>query len=302
MKRQNSGLVPAAAAVLLWSTIASAYKLSLRALAPLPLLCWSATVSFLLLLLLRILTGGRSALPACSRRDLAASALLGLLNPFLYYLLLLEAYTRLLAQTALALNYTWPLFMALLAVPVLGRRPGWRSLSALLVSFLGVLVIIFRGKVSGIRFTDPAGMLLAVGSALCWALYWLFNMRDRREVTDKLCLNFLFGAGYAWLAAALRGQLVLPDPAGLAGSAYLGTFEMGFTFLLWLRALESSRAPALMGNLAYLVPFLALLPLRFILGEQLLASTLWGLCLIVGGILLQSLGRGSADQVPGRSA
>jgi drug/metabolite transporter (DMT)-like permease len=293
MERQNGGLIPAAAAVLLWSTIATAYKLSLRALAPLPLLCWAATVSFLLLCLLRILSGGRTILPSCTPRELAASALLGLLNPFLYYLLLLQAYARLLAQTALVLNYTWPLFMALLAVPILRRRLRRRSLAALLASFAGVLIIVTRGQPGGIRLTDTAGTILAVGSAVCWALYWLLNMRDRRAVIDKLCLNFLFGTVYAWLAAAVSRQILLPSALGLAGAAWLGVFEMGLTFLLWLRALEATRSPAMLGNIAYLVPFVALIPLRFILGERLLASTFWGAGLIVAGILLQGLGRGA---------
>jgi drug/metabolite transporter (DMT)-like permease len=296
MKRQHAGLLYAGAVVLLWSTISTAYKLSLRALAPLPLLCWAATISFLILSLLRVLSGRRSLLPAGSLRDLAASALMGLLNPFLYYLLLLEAYTRLLAQTALALNYTWPLFMVLLAAPVLGRRLAWRSLAAMLVSFLGVLVIVSRGDPAGLRLTDTAGIILAVGSAACLALYWLLNMRDPRAATDKLCLNFCFGAGYAWLAALFSRQAALPGLVELAGAAWLGVFEMGITFLLWLRALEAARSPALVGNLAYLVPFLALIPLRFVLGEQLLASTFWGLGLIVAGILLQGLRRGAPER------
>jgi drug/metabolite transporter (DMT)-like permease len=291
MEGQQGGVVRAGAAILLWSTIACAYKLSLQALSPLPLLCWSATVSFALLFLLCIRTRGLSVFRSCSRRDLAASALLGLLNPFLYYLLLLEAYTRLLAQTALALNYTWPLFMALLAVPLLGQRLRIQGLAALLVSFVGVLIIVSRGQPAGLRLQNPAGILLAVGSALCWAFYWLLNMRDPRETADKLCLNFLFGAGYAWLAALLKGEVLLPNAAGIAGAAWLGIFEMGLTFLLWLRALETTGKAALLGNLAYLVPFLALIPLRFILGERLLASTFWGLGLIVAGILLQGSAR-----------
>ena len=37
----------------------------------------------------------------------------GLINPCIYYLLLFQAYDRLLAQQALALNYTWPIVLVI---------------------------------------------------------------------------------------------------------------------------------------------------------------------------------------------
>ena len=42
--------------------------------------------------------------------------ILGLVNPFLYYLVLFKAYDLLPAQEAQAINYTWALMLAFLSV------------------------------------------------------------------------------------------------------------------------------------------------------------------------------------------
>jgi len=66
--------------------------------------------------------------------------------------------------TVAALGFTAPLFAALLAVPVLGERPGWRRWLGLVVGFIGALVII-RPGVSDISF----GVLMVLLSSVAWA-------------------------------------------------------------------------------------------------------------------------------------
>ena len=61
--------------------------------------------------------------------------LLGLLNPFLYYLVLFKAYALLPAQQAQPLNYTWAITLSLLAVPLLKQQVRWQEWLALLVSY-----------------------------------------------------------------------------------------------------------------------------------------------------------------------
>jgi drug/metabolite transporter (DMT)-like permease len=68
---------------------------------------------------------------------------------------------------------------------------------------------------------------------------------------------------------------------------YIGTFEMGIAFVAWLRALRLSRTTAQVGQLIYLTPFLSLLAIGLVVGEPIYASTVAGLALIVGGIVLQ---------------
>lgn len=209
---------------------------------------------------------------------------LGLINPFLYYLVLFSAYDRLPAQEAQALNYTWPLMLVLLSIPLLGRRPEPRTVLGLLVGFAGALVIATKGELTSLTFSDPLGVALGLGSAVIWASYWLLNLRDERPLVEKMFWNFLFGFAYVSTLVLVSGEFQLPPLEGLAGAVYVGLFEMGVTFLLWYRAVEGDMAFA--SSIAYLVPFLSLFFISLIVGEKIAFSTILGLVLIVTGIVI----------------
>ena len=74
---------------------------------------------------------------SCSPKQYLRSAALGFLNPFLYYLVLFEAYDRLPAQEAQPLNYMWPIVVVILSAPLLKQPIGRVSLAGIAVSFFG---------------------------------------------------------------------------------------------------------------------------------------------------------------------
>jgi len=294
MDQQSKAYLHALAAVFFWSTVASAFKLSLRVLSPIQLLLYAAFVSALMLFLVLALQGRLAVLRTYSRRDYLNSLILGFLNPFLYYVVLFKAYDLLPGQEAQPLNYTWAIALAVLSIPLLKQRIRLVSLLAILISFIGVYVISTRGEVFSLHFTDPLGVSLALGSSVIWALFWIFNIRDRRDEVAKLFLSFAFGLGFTLILALLSGEVIGPNGewitpgwSGAAGAAYVGLFEMGLTFVLWLRALKLSRTTALVSNLIFLSPFVSLVLLHFFVGEHIYSSSVIGLVFIIGGIALQ---------------
>lgn len=291
MSRQTQAYLYAGCAVLLWSTVASAFKVSLRYVEAPHMLLYATIVSTAVLLAVAAWQGKLGEALACSPKQYLGSAALGLLNPFLYYLVLFEAYDRLPAQEAQPLNYAWPMVVVILSVPLLKQPLGRISLAAIVVSFCGVLVIGTRGDLLAFRFSDPIGTALAVGSAFIWATFWLTNVRDDRDAVVKLLLNFVFGLAFVSVAAvALAGPPPL-DLRGIGGSAYAGVFEMGLTFVLWMRALSLSRTTAQVSNLVYLSPFLSLVFISVIVGETIRPASVIGLLLIVGGIVIRRFER-----------
>ena len=284
---QSRAYAYALAAVLFWSTVASAFKLGLRSLTPAQLLLYASAASTLALFAVLALQRKLGLFAAYGVRDYLRSALLGALNPFLYYIVLFRAYSLLPGHEAQALNYTWAITLALLSIPLLHQRIRPLSLLAIAVSFAGVWAISTRGHLLAMRFEQPLGVGLAIGSSLIWALYWIFNMRDRRDDVAKLFLNFAFGFVFVLVYSWARGELTAPGRAGLLAGAYVGCFEMGLTFVLWLKALTSSRTTAQVSNLIFLSPFLSLLLLSRVVGETIHASAVVGLALIVAGILIQ---------------
>lgn len=287
MDKQKQAYIYAILAVLFWATVASAFKITLRYLDPMQLVFFSTIASAIALFVILLIQSKLKLLTTFTPKDFLYSALLGFLNPYLYYIVLFKAYDILTAQEAVTLNYTWPIMLALLSIPLLKQGIGVKSIIAIIISFVGVFIIATKADVLNFRFTNPGGAALALGSAVIWAIYWIYNIKDKRDEIARLFLNFCFGFVYIIITMAIMGKLSLPDYRGLLGSAYVGLFEMGITFALWLRALKLSRTTAQVSNLVYAAPFLSLGVISIVVGEKILVSTLIGLVFIVAGILLQ---------------
>ena len=287
MERQTKAYLYAVATVLLWSTVASAFKLTLGQMGFLEMLLGASVVSLAALFLIVLAQGKLSLIANSSREDVARSASLGFLNPFLYYVILFKAYSVLPAQEAQPLNWTWPIMLVLLSIAILKQPIRWVNVLAIVISFAGVLVISTRGDVLAFRFTNLPGALLALGSSVIWALFWIYNIKDRRDEIVKLFLNFAFGSVFTLAAVLLFGDIRIPATAGILGVVWIGLFEMGITFVTWLKALKLSRTTAQVSNLVYAAPFLSLFLIHFIVGEEILPSTVLGLVLIVTGVIVQ---------------
>ena len=287
MSTHRKALAYGLTTVLMWSTVATAFKLTLRYIAPLQLLLWATVTSIVVLSAVLTLQGKLGLVFRYTRRQYLQSVGLGLLNPFLYYLVLFEAYDRLPAQEAQPLNYTWAITLSLLAIPLLKQSITLRDLAAATVSYAGVLVLSTRGDVLSLRFTDLWGVVLALGSTVIWSLYWIYNTRDKRDPVAALLLSFVFGLPFVFAACSLLSTPWVTSEWGLMGAAYVGVFEMGLTFVLWLSALRYSENTARTSQLIFLSPFLSLVFIRFVLGEPILPSTYLGLMLIVAGLLLR---------------
>ncbi|MHC4692184.1 MAG: DMT family transporter [Planctomycetota bacterium] len=288
MEKQTRAYLYACVAVLLWSTIASAFKISLRHEQDvLILLFYASVVACVFLFLYLLFLNKLTLLKAFTRQDYLRSALLGFLNPFLYYTVLLEAYSRLKAQEAVTLNFIWPIMLVLLSIPILHQKIKLKSILAIIISFMGVFVIATEGDVLGFRFTNTVGVLLASGSSVVWALFWIYNVKDKHDEAVRLFVNFVLGTGFILISILLFSKLRIPDHKVLLGAAYIGLCELGITFLVWLKALRLSKTTAQVTNLIYLAPFFALVVVAIVVGERILLSTVIGLVLIVGGIILQ---------------
>jgi drug/metabolite transporter (DMT)-like permease len=289
MKAQKSAYLYALGTVLLWSTVASAFKISLRFINIVPLLFYASLMSTAVFFIYLLFCKKLNLLKGLSAKDYLSSALLGFLNPFLYYIILFKAYSLLPAQQAQSINFIWPITLVLLSAPLLHQKIRPRDILAAAISLVGVFIISSRGDISGFRFTSPLGVSLALISTVIWSLFWIYNVKDKQDEGIRLFLNFAFGSAFTFLSMLLFAEMKLPGFNGLLGAAYIGLFEMGVTFLLWLRALKLSSTTAHVANLIYLAPFFSLGVTSIAVGETILLSTVTGLVFIVGGVILQKL-------------
>ena len=125
-------------AVFFWSTIPTAFKICLGELGIVPMLTLASVTSALALFAILVSEGKTELIAESTRKEFLNSAFLGFINPFIYYLVLLKAYSLLPAQVAQPLNMIWPIILVFLSVPLLGQKIRKKSFIALLISFTGV--------------------------------------------------------------------------------------------------------------------------------------------------------------------
>ncbi|MFC7160374.1 DMT family transporter [Pseudidiomarina halophila] len=240
---QKRALLFGLAAVGLWSTVATAFKIALDYLSPLHLLFLAAGTSTLIFLSLLVWQRRVRETLLLGRRRWLFYSLQGALNPFIYYWVLFAAYDRLPAQQAQAINYTWAITMALLAVPLLKQRLSVRELSAMLIAYGGVVLIATGGQWD-FQQTNWLGIGLALLSTLLWASYWLINTKNTDPPIPAMFWCFAFGSVFLAIAVALDPR-PLPwfEWRAWAAAGYVGVFEMGVTFLLWLTAMRTAEKP-----------------------------------------------------------
>ena len=273
----------ALAAVALWSTVATGFKLGLDAMEPLQLLALGSVVSLAFFVAAYLAVRPGPAPGAVLRR----AAVLGLVNPLAYYVVLFEAYDRLPAQIAQPLNYTWAITLAVLAVPILGQRLDRRTLAGILVSYLGVVVLVTQGEFTGFDRFDGPGILLALASTVLWAGYWLATVRLNLHPVALLLTVFATGTPCVVALCALTVGLPPLTLGNLGYGLWVGLVEMGVTFLLWQRALALATHAGRISQLIFLSPFLSLVMIANVLGEPIHPSAVVGLVLIVAGLLFR---------------
>ena len=154
-----------------------------------------------------------------------------------------------LAQTA-AISFMIPLWTCALSGPMLGEEVGWRRWSAVLVGFLGVLVIMRPGTV-----TFHWAMFFSLGATVAGAIYNILTRKvggsDRVETSlFYVCLVGSLGAavplpwhwqtptGHEWLflltmgIAGGGGHYLLTLAHRLAPASVLAPFI--YTQILWM--------------------------------------------------------------------
>lgn len=285
MKNSTRSVVLGGVAVLSWSTVATAFKVALSHMTVFEMLFVACTTSLIIFTVWMSVSGNWKELKTLSPVLWGRFALLGLVAPVTYYIVLFSAYDYLPAQMAQPINYLWPILLAIL-LAVFGHKPIPKAkYLGMTVSFAGVTIISLGG--SAIQGTvSPLGLVLAFGSAFLWALYWILNdsLKDKVSECTSVFLTFLFGMLY--LSA---GTLFYPLPhfsaEALLSGAYIGAFEMGIPFICFGLAIRHTDNPALINQMCYLSPFLSLFFISVILGEKIVPTTYLGLCLIVGGLI-----------------
>ena len=290
MNSQNRALYMGGAVVVFWATVATAFKIALSEMGFIQLLLISS-ITALAVCVLELIRSGKTGLVIKLAIDngsqrLPILMLQALLTPFLYYLVLFKAYSLLPAQIAQPLNYSWQVVLILMMSFFYKKHLTFSQLTGVMICFAGVVSLSLNGKADISGNLSLVGISLALGSSVIWASYWISKLKNEIDPVVELFYNFLFGTIYLAILS-LFYPMDWPSSRGLLAGVYVGIFEMGLTFVLWLRALDRSANTARISNLVFISPFISLVLVSIFVGEKILISTLFGLTVIILGILIQ---------------
>ena len=183
---------------------------------------------------------GRSVLQINKPAVLVRRTLFGLLGLSSMFL----AVSRIDISLVTALAQTTPIFITVLAAPLLGESVGWRRVSAVLVGFAGVLVLV--GPV------DPGNDLVGIGYGLAFAFFsaLMFIYLRKLGTTDEPVSTALWynmaGVVFAFLLGLADGSTALLLGGGLSAGTWALLVAIGVlaSFQQFLMALSHALAPA----------------------------------------------------------
>ena len=286
MKKNTQAILLALAAVLSWSTVATAFKVALIYLTHFEMLLIASITSLFIFVVVLTFQRKWGLVRQTTSKQWKQLAFQGFLNPTAYYLILFKAYDMLPAQVAQPVNYAWPIVLLIL-LAIFAKQPiPAKKYIGMIISMTGVVMIsLGTGQLSGMS-VPINGVLLAALSAFFWAGYWMVNNKFKHSIDAIVALfgSFLCGSIYLIASIPFFG-FSIPNLNGLLAGMYVGGFEMAIPFISFGIAMRITSNPALINQLCYLSPFLSLFFIAVVLQEPIVVTTYIGLALIVAGIV-----------------
>ena len=283
MKKQY---IYAAVAIAIWSTTATVSKLLLHSFDTIQILAVSSTVAAVFLLAVNLIKGSLKQLKTYRLQDYLITAGVGMLGTFLYNMFLMLGIDKLLASQAMIINYLWPMMAVVAGCILLKERMTVRKAIAVLLSFLGVVIVTTNGDLSNFAGSNLAGAGFCVLAAVSYGLFVAMNKRLRYDATLSMMLYYVVSALVAVTCVVLTGQIPTLSGTQTLGLLWIGLGDNAIADVAWALAMKAGQT-AKVANLAYITPFLSLVVAHFVLGDPFTVWSIGGLLVIVAGIFLQ---------------
>ncbi|HUN70626.1 MAG TPA: DMT family transporter [Burkholderiales bacterium] len=193
---------------------------------------------------------------------------------------------------------TSPLFILLLARPLLGEPIGTRQWSGVAISFFGVLLIATQGRIQTLSFN--IGDLMALASMVMWSGYTVFLRlrRDPLETPEFLVVICAIGLLFVspWVLWEFLNEFETHlSPLGALAVLYSAVASLLVAYAGWSYAVTHLGA-ARAGVTLHLMPGLGVLLSMLFLGEYPRWFHGAGIALILAGVALSS-SRGNRPRV-----
>ena len=273
---------------LAWGLTWPAMRIALIDFPPFTMRTLSALIGAITIIALARLSGRPVRLPP--RTSWIDIFVVSLFNIILFSLCATFAQLMAFTGRVAILVYTMPIWASLLSFVVLGERLNKVRSAALLLCVAGMVVLIYPLATHGV----PLGLLLALGSAVSWALGTIY-LKWRRISIDAFTL-----AAWQLIIAFVVILCVVPffessfdfshvRLYSLGGLIFSGFFGSGVAYYLWFRIIQI--LPATTASLGALAsPVIGVVSSAIMLSEMPTTPDIVGFVLIFAAsacVLLQ---------------
>jgi len=186
------------------------------------------------------------------------------------------------AANAILLQYTAPVWVALLGAWLLGERATRADWLTIALVLGGMAIFLY----DGLRVHDLAGVLVAIASGVAFAaMAVLLRMQKDGSPIESIILGNFIG-GLIGLPAICSAPWL--DGRSLVALLLLGVVQLGFAYLLYARAIRHVTALEAV-LIPVLEPILNPIWVRMAIGERPGALSLLGGFIVVGAVTVRAV-------------
>jgi len=287
MQKSKSAYVYLILTILMWSATPAVAKLALGELDNYQLLFYTSIVGVISLFLVNLFQGKLHLLTKYGERDYLKMFGMGALGIFLYYILLYGSFALAPAGQVNVMNYLWPVFIIIFSIPILKEKFNYKTILAILISFIGAFVAFTRGNLSVFSNQYAVGYLLAAMGAICYGLFSVYGKKFEYEKFSSMLVYYLAATILIVPTSIFMSGFVIPKSLiTIVSILALGGLMNSIAFVFWFKALKLGNTHKT-ANLVYTVPFLAMIWTFFLNSEAISIASAIGLALIIAGIVIQ---------------
>jgi len=287
MRQSNSSYTYLLLTILFWSATPAVAKLALAELDNLQLLFYTSIVGVISLFLVVLFQKKIGQIKEFKKIDYLKMLGMGFLGIFLYYVFLFGSFAIAPAGQANVVNYLWPVFIIVFSIPILKEKFNYKTILAVLLSFIGALIVFTRGEFSSFSNEYTLGYLLAALGAVCYGLFSVLGKKLQYEKFTSMLFYYIFATILIILTTLIFSKFVIPQSlTTIIAILLLGGVFNSIAFVFWFKALKEGHTHKT-ANAIYAVPFLAVIWTYFLNSEPIRFFSIIGLILIVTGIIIQ---------------
>lgn len=288
----KKGIIALSVTVFIWASTFTLIKIGLERITPLNLSFVRSILATFFLLGWLLLKGNRQEIARALKFHLGYIIGLGVVGVALFNIFQNIGIGLTSSGIASLLVASNPVFILILSASFLGEKITKSKVAGIVLGFVGIIIVTFLGKNMALLLRSGSfwGNILALLSAVCWAVYSVMNKSALKRYSPLIltALAYVFGSLILFFFCFTFEDVSLIFQWSLSSwliLLYLGILASGVTFYLWnyaLSIMEASRVSVFI----FLIPVLAILLGKVILNETITGFTFLGTALVLSGIYL----------------